>query len=144
MQPTTYAQALDEWLDGQYDLPTEKQCEQLADDLFEVDTPVTYHASARAAQRGIASAVLPLLAVSGRTFPARDGCIFTYVSEQEARETGCPSLANLAAIISPDGVIVTTYRMAHPPRERNQRPSRQRAFLSRQRQRAGGGINATR
>ena len=130
MQPTSYNQVLDDWLDGRYDLCITKHQQQQADDLFAVDTLITHHATARAAQRGIDGRLLPLLAVSGILLPAGEGCTFTYVSEQEAREMGCPQLANLAAILSPRGAIITAYRVAHAPKEWG--PHRQRRLVRRQ------------
>ena len=145
MQPTNYAQALDDWLDGRFDVPRIKVSPPEGDEFFEVDAAVTHHAAAGAAQRGIAAELLPLLTVSGSVRSAGEGCNFVYISSQEAHAVGCARLANLAAIVSAEGVVVTTYRLTRPPQEwdaryQRRRVRRQRTFLSRELRRNFGWV----
>lgn len=137
MQPTNYDQALDDWLEGRFEVPRKKVSPPDGDEFFEVDAAVTHHAAARAAQRSIAAELLPLLTVSGSIRSAGEGCNLVYISSQEAHAVGCARLANLAAIVSAEGVVVTTYRLTRPPQEwdhryQRRRVRRQRAFFSRE------------
>ena len=90
---------------------------------------MTFHADQRIQQRGIKQAALDLVLLFGDSFSTRDGCELFALGKTTAHELksngyqpeAIRSAQKIAAIVAPDGQIVTSYFCSRNTRKKLKR-----------------------